>query len=377
MQVKELRQSLRRSSFVYPFVCIHLFAIVAIFFEFEFEISSGGAQAAVFLWDPNHIGPFWWVAMGICGILMPLAGLFLMPQEIEEGNHEMLLLTSLNRWHIVFGKFLTLWLLSLLTLTSLLPYIIIRYFIGGIEWFNEIANTGSVISTAAMMSALCIGASGFPSLASKLGIFCVLLFSAVAGGLISMIGGIICISAAKTSTTWAIPAMLFYHLCAIIVVVCYVILGLLVARSRLRLATMSFEIKPSSLLIIIIGLAPFIVGMCAAFTCGFGSIAGTILLTFLAWNSDKTPKAPKWMAAPKANIPPPLPPAATHFTAPLSTPIDTSYIPPQDSPITPAYDSPSDLPSGIPSDSADSSYNDSFGCSSSDSSGTSSSDSSS
>lgn len=260
-------------------------------------------MAAVFLWDPNYIGPFWWVTMSVCGILMPLAGLFLMPQEIEEGNHEMLLLTSLNRWQIVFGKFLTLWLLSLLTLTSLIPYIIIRYFIGGIEWFNEIANTGTVISIAAIISALSIATSGFTSLATKLGIFSVLIFSAVAGGGISMIGGAICMTMAKTSA-WAIPATLFYHLCAVIVVICYVILGLLVARSRLRLALMDFEIKPSSLLIIIIGLAPFIVGMVAAFTCGFGSIAGTILLTFLAWNSDRTPKAPKWMIAPKANIPP-------------------------------------------------------------------------
>jgi hypothetical protein len=229
-----------------------------------------------------------------------------MPQEIEEGNHEMLLLTSLNRWHIVFGKFLTLWLLSLLTLTSLLPYIIIRYFIGGIEWFNEITNTGTVISVAAIISALSIAASGFPSLASRLGIFCLLIFSAVTGGGLGMLGGGIWMNAAKSSSTWAIPSVLFYHLCAIIVVTCYVMLGLLVARSRLRLAVMSFEIKPSSLLIIIIGLAPFIVGMVAAFTCFFGSIAGVILLTFLAWNSDRTPKAPKWMIPPKPNVPPPL-----------------------------------------------------------------------
>lgn len=128
---------------------------------------------------------------------MPLAGLFLMPQEIEEGNHEMLLLTSLNRWQIVFGKFLTLWLLSQLTLTSLLPYIIIR-------------------------------------------------------------------------------------------------------------------------------LAPFIVGMVAAFTCGFRSIAGTILLTFLAWNSDRTLKAPKWIIAPKANIPtsiPPIQPVPLASSLPTEPPV--------------------------------------------------------
>jgi hypothetical protein len=307
MSVKELRQSLRRSSFIYPFICIHLFAIVAIFFEFEFKISSGGSMAAIFLWDPDYIGPFWWVAMLVCGILMPLSGLFLMPQEIEEGNHEILLLTCLNRWQIVFGKFLTLWVLSLLTLTSLLPYIIIRYFIGGIEWLNELANTGTVISVAAIISALSIAASGFPNLASKLAIFCFLMFSVITGGGISMIGGVIWMDKAE-ATKFAPLSITFYHFCAIIVVGCYVILGLLVARSRLRLATFNFEIKPSSLLMIIIGLAPFIVGMVAAFTCGFGSIAGVLLLTYLAWNADRTPKAPKWIAAPKANIPPPLPP---------------------------------------------------------------------
>lgn len=327
MQVKELRQSLRRSSFVYPFVCIHVFAIVAIFFEFENDMSSGGARAAVFAWDPDYIGPFWWVTMIVCGILMPMAGLFLMPQEIEEGNHEILLLTSLNRWHIVFGKFLTLWLLSLLTLTSLLPYIIIRYFIGGIEWFNEIANTGSVIAAAAIMAAISIGASGFPTLASKLGIFCVLLFSVSTAGAISMVGGIMCMSATRTSSTWAIPAFLFYHFCAVVVVICYVTLGLLVARSRLRLATMNFEIKPSSLLIIIIALAPFIVGMVAAFTCFYGSIVGTALLTFLAWNSDKTPKAPKWMVAPKANIPPPIPTLPARTLSPTLPPRTTPEPP--------------------------------------------------
>lgn len=308
MQVKELRQSLRRSSFIYPFLCIHLFAIAAVYYEFNISSgSSGTGQAAVFIWNPDFIGPFWWVAIAVCGILMPLAGLFLMPQEIEEGNHEILLLTKLNRWQIVTGKFLTLWGLSLLTLTSLLPYIIIRYFNGGVEWLNELANLGTIISVAAVVSVNAIAASGFKTLPSKLGVFILFLFASLFGGGASMIGGAVLMNISKTSA-WSIAATAFYHLCAIIVVLCYVILGLLVARSRLRLATMSFEIKPSSLLIMIIGLSPFIIGTVAAFTCGFGSITGTLLLTFLAWNSDRTPKAPKWMAAPQANIPPPLKP---------------------------------------------------------------------
>src|SRR5690606_36320950 len=94
---------------------------------------------------------------------------------------------------------------------------------------------------------------------------------------------------------------------ALCVVASYAVLGMLVARSRLRLATMNFELKPSSVLLIILGLAPFIIGMVAAFTCGFGSVAGVLLLTYLAWNSDLTPKAPKWLPPRPPSIPPPLP----------------------------------------------------------------------
>ena len=181
---------------------------------------------------------------------------------------------------------------------------------------------------------------------------------------------------AKTSV-WAPLAISFYHMCALIVVVCYVILGLLVARSRLRLAVMNFEIKPSSLLVVIIGLAPFIVGMCAAFTCGFGSIVGTILLTYLAWNSDKTPKAPKWMVAPKANIPPPLPSGTTHFTTPITTLNDTSFTPTYDQLSIPTYDPQSNFSTDSSSDFSSGSSSDSSGSSSSDSSSDSSSSSSS
>ncbi len=309
MTVKELRQSLRRTSFVYPFICVHIFATIAIYAEFQLGVGGGTGIPAMLAWDPDKVGPFWWVAMTVCGVLMPLAGFFLMPQEIEEGNHELLLLTALNRWQVVAGKFLMLWGLSALTFTSLLPYMIIRYFIGGIEWGSELAAAGSVLAVAAVVAAGSIAASGFSSLAGKLGVFVLYLFSALGGGGAGMIGGGMTMDFSKTSK-WSWLGSVFYHFSAIAVVLCYCVIGLLVARSRLRLAMMSFELKPSSVLLIIMGLAPFIVGMVAAFTCGFGSIAGVLLLTYLAWNSDRTPKAPKWMPPPPPNIPPPVIPSA-------------------------------------------------------------------
>ena len=312
MTVKELRQSLRRTSFVYPFICIHIFATIAIYAEFTTSVGLGTtSKPAVFVWDPNEIGPFWWVAMSVCGVLMPLAGFFLMPQEIDEGNHELLLLTKLSRWQVVWGKFFMLLGLCCLTFISLLPYVVIRYFIGGIEWFGELANAVTVLSSSALFSAGTIAASGFRNLASKFGVFVLFIFSTAAGGGAGMIGGGMAMSMSATNK-WALLGVIFYHFCALCVVACFSMMGMLVARSRLRLATMNFELKPSSVLLIILGLAPFIIGMAAAFTCGFGSIAGVLLLTFLAWQSDVTPKAPKWLPPPPPNNPPPpLPEAVT------------------------------------------------------------------
>ena len=307
MTIKELRQSLRRTSFVYPFLCIQIFAVLAISVEFSTGDYQQGGKAAMLYWSPSDIGPFWWVAMSVCGVLMPMAGFFLMPQETEEGNHELLQLTTLSRWHIVRGKFLMLWGLSVLTFASLLPYVVIRYFIGGIEWGQELANSATVLSAAAVFSAASLAASGFRHPAAKLGIFVMFLVSAIGGGGAGIIGGVIAMESWDTNS-FRVLGIIYYHFCAICSVACYAILGMLLARSRLRLATMNFELKPSSVLVIIVGLAPFIVGMAAAFTCGFGSPVGVILLTFLAWNSDVTPKAPKWLPPPPANTPPPLPP---------------------------------------------------------------------
>jgi hypothetical protein len=54
--------------------------------------------------------------------------------------------------------------------------------------------------------------------------------------------------------------------------------------------------------------------------CGFGSIAGVLLLTYLAWNSDRTPKAPKWMPPPPPNIPEPVVPGLITASPPTPAP---------------------------------------------------------
>jgi ABC-type transport system involved in multi-copper enzyme maturation permease subunit len=302
MLVKELRQNMRRSSFVYPFLGIHVLAILALVVEFQNEGSYSYEKYTGMLNVPMLMssGPFWVVVSIVCAFIMPLGGLVLMGQELEEGNHELLLLTKLNRWKVVRGKFLTLWGLSALTFISLLPYVIVRYNVGAIEVVREVACSLSVLGLSAMMCAGAIGASSFKGLLARIG--AMLLFT---GSMFVGCGIPLAASAAVSG-----GCGIFYHANAFSAAVCYTLLGLALARSRLRLVVHAYEVKPSFMVIGLLVFCPFVIGMATAMTGGFAGFVGLIGMALVGLYADATPKAPKWVKPPTPNVPPPMPDAA-------------------------------------------------------------------
>lgn len=294
MTIKELRQSLRRSSFVYPFMAIQFFSVLAMIMEFQTGSVSGASEYSGMLNGSLLIssGPFWMVVSAMCLVLMPLAGLILMGQELEEGNHELLLLTKLNRWKVVFGKFITLWGLCALTFVSLLPYVVVRYMVGGIEWWNEAACAGTILGGSAILCAGAIGASAYKRMAARLAVFVLFLGSMMLGCGVPLFA-----SAGRTGGCgW------LYHFTALAAVICYTAIGLALARSRLRLSIFAFEINPSSMLVGLMIFAPFVIMLVTAVTVGWGGIAGLLGVTLVAARMDVTPVAP---TPPPAFSPPP------------------------------------------------------------------------
>lgn len=296
MTVKELRQSLRRGSFVYPFLGIQLFAVVAMVVEFQLGHDSESTEyaGALNVWLLANSGPFWMVVAGMCMGVMPLAGLVLMGQELDEGNHELLLLTKLDRWKVVIGKFCTLWGLCVLTFVSLLPYVVVRYMVGGIEWWHEAACAGTVLGVSAMICAGAIGASAFRNISARIAVFALFLTSMVAGCAVPL--------AASGGVTGGCGWL--YHFTALAAVIAYSAAGLALARSRLRLAILNFEVNPSGMIIGLLVFAPFVVGLVTAFTLGWGGAAGLIGLALVAVKMDVTPKAPNSVPVPKPDLPP-------------------------------------------------------------------------
>lgn len=310
MLVKELRQNLRRGSFVVPFLAVQVLAVAAVVMEFQTGARDrytdwAGMMNLVLLWSS---GPLWIVVGLICGVVIPLGGLVLMRQELDEGNHELMLLTRLSRWKVVRGKFLTLWALSILTLVSLIPYVLVRYQIGGVELMRDLACALTVAGLAAVVCAGAIGSSAFRHPGARAGVMLLFLFSAAGAGGIALAA-----SGAQSG-----GAGVFWHLNALAMVGCFTLLGLGLARSRLRLVVHAYEMKPSFLVIGLLVFTPFIVGMTTAMTAGWAGFVGLVGMSLVALFADVTPKAPAWArkpalpesvvasADPSQVVPPPL-----------------------------------------------------------------------
>jgi len=294
MTVKELRQGLRRGIFVIPFILIQVLAVLAMVAEFNmgdveaYSRMTGVLNPSLFLTS----GPFWMVAGLICVVVMPLGGLALMGQELEEGNHELLLMTPLTRWRVVRGKFLAMWGLCLVTFVSLLPYLIVRYFMGGIDTWRNIIMVISVVAASGMLCAGALGISGFRSLAGKFGVMCLFLLSMSMSGAIALLG-----SAFRSD-----GCGVMYHLNALSFFLTYSLFGLGLARSRIRLVIRHYEVKPSWMMLGLLVFTPLVVGMATAMTTGYAGFVGLLGMGAVAWSIDTTPTAPKWMGAPQANL---------------------------------------------------------------------------
>lgn len=295
MVVKEVRQGLRRVVFVILFMIIHVLAVAALSVEFYsgFEHGSGSLGSVL----PVHLlveeSPFWLVTGLVCMVMMPMGGLVLMRQEMDDGNYELLQLTTLSRWDIVFGKFVAVLGLSVLIFISLTPYLVVRYFIGGVEVWRNVVLSLTVLLGAAVVTAGSVGASAYKNLFARTVIFLLFMCSLVLSGVMVL--------ALSISNSWL--GVMLYYLNVVSFVLCYVILGLSLARSRIRVTVHHYEMKPNRVIIALCVVTPVIVGITSLLSCGQLGFVGCLVMAFLTKFADSSPKAPSWVKVPDLNIP--------------------------------------------------------------------------
>lgn len=177
--VKELRQGLRTRFFTSSLILFHTLIILLLV-----TVTFGTPAEMV-------NGIFWGIAGFMLLVVLPLRGFSALHAESSEGTLDMLTLTSIASFRILYGKWAALYSQSLLVAGSILPYMVARYFFGGVEILREAVALvmlvlGSGVITAALLAfssqasvllriflALCVGAGALP-----LGFFTAFLVSA-------------------------------------------------------------------------------------------------------------------------------------------------------------------------------------------------------
>ncbi|MGJ8641573.1 MAG: ABC transporter permease [Opitutaceae bacterium] len=169
--VKELRQGNRSKAFLLNFllaqVAMLLFVVLALS-----NASMGSASSVAEL----NVG--FWVILGFFLIIgVPLAGFNAINSERAEARLDLLHMTRLSAFAIVCGKWFALVSQSLLITLSIVPYVIARYYFGGVNVVSDLMVIGALLGFSALVSGLSISLSSFKS---------VFLRIALIGGLIWM-----------------------------------------------------------------------------------------------------------------------------------------------------------------------------------------------
>jgi len=156
MLVKELRQGLRAKTFIGVFLSLQIFLGVML-------LSAGASATSDRVGTTISAIIFTFFAVAVL-IIQPLRGVTALSSEIKGNTIDMMVLTRLSAWRIIFGKWVALVSQSGLLLATIVPYLILRYFFGGMNLFAEIIFLGMMFLTSMGLTAITVGLSGSSSI---------------------------------------------------------------------------------------------------------------------------------------------------------------------------------------------------------------------
>ncbi len=152
MLVKELRQGMRAKTFIAVFLSLQIFLAVMLF-------SAGAASTS------EHVGSvvssiiFTLFSIAVL-VVQPLRGTGALSSEVKGNTIDMMVLTRLSAWRIVMGKWVALVSQSALLFSTIIPYLILRYFFGGMNLVAEMVFLVVVFLTSMALTAVTVGLSG-------------------------------------------------------------------------------------------------------------------------------------------------------------------------------------------------------------------------
>lgn len=150
MIVKELRQGLRTKAFTGIFLILQVVLGIAMLGAVITESSDTGRLISMVVF-------FFFSITAL--ILQPLRGTSTVATELKEDTLEIMSLTRLSTVRIVYGKWASLVSQSALLLAATVPYLVMRYFFGGMQLFAELAMLFTIFYVSTCLTAVTVGLS--------------------------------------------------------------------------------------------------------------------------------------------------------------------------------------------------------------------------
>ena len=151
MLVKELRQGMRARSFTMLFLIFQcLLALILLTAGATFSSDGAGIAASSIIFTMFCIAVLF---------IQPMRGVNALSSEITGNTIEMMVLTRLSASRIVFGKWIAIVSQSALILTTIVPYLILRYFFGGMVLLGEMVFLALIFLTSMSLTAVMVGFS--------------------------------------------------------------------------------------------------------------------------------------------------------------------------------------------------------------------------
>lgn len=155
MLVKELRQGLRAKTFLVVFLSLQVFLAVMMF---SATASSSSDQVG----DVVSGIIFGFFAVAVL-LVQPLRGISALSSEVKSNTLDMMALTRLSSSKIVMGKWVAIVSQTGLLLSTIIPYLILRYFFGGMNLIGELVMLALLFLTSIALTAVTVGLSGCSS----------------------------------------------------------------------------------------------------------------------------------------------------------------------------------------------------------------------
>lgn len=166
--VKELRQGLRTNLFVIAFILLQTFMILCMLAGLA---NPGSNDSSAF---------FWFFIISTMMVIQPLRGFSALSSEYQLNTMDLIQLTKLNGWRITFGKWAALNAQGLLFLVGVLPYLVIRYFVGNVNLLYDFSAILAIGIGSALATAITIGVSVFRNVVLRGILLVVLLILGIA-----------------------------------------------------------------------------------------------------------------------------------------------------------------------------------------------------